>query len=203
MYYSTEEKTAILLIGFQNDYFHPSGALHTAVKENQQVNRILSNTLALLDAVKHQDMLIINIPILFSNDYHELKNPVGLMQHIKNLGAFRRDSFGGKTIEDIKQYGKRIIELEGKTGFNAFVGTHLHELLQQHQIEQVLLCGVVTSLCIDSSGRAAAEKGYKVAVAADCTGSRNDREQRFYIEEIIPLYADTIDSQQLHLAQVS
>jgi nicotinamidase-related amidase len=47
---------------------------------------------------------------------------------------------------------------------------------------------MVTSLCIDSTGRAAYERGYNVTILSDCTSARTETEQRFFCENVFPLY---------------
>jgi len=51
-----------------------------------------------------------------------------------------------------------------------------------------LVAGTSTSLCIDSTGRAAYERGYNVTILSDCTSARTETEQRFYCDQVFPLY---------------
>ena len=60
-----------------------------------------------------------------------------------------------------------------------------------------MIAGVVTSICIDSTGRAAHERGYRVSILKDCTAGRTSFEQNFYCENIFPLYASVIESKEL------
>jgi nicotinamidase-related amidase len=60
-----------------------------------------------------------------------------------------------------------------------------------------VLAGTVTSICIDSAGRAAHERGYRVSILSDCTSSRSNFEQDFYCEQIFPLYANVVSSNDL------
>ena len=182
-------KTAILLIGFQNDYFSEDGILHGVIEANARETGVLENTLELLRQVQDSEALLINLPILFSSDYHELQNPTGLLALIKEVGAFRRNTPGGEVSSEIMAFGDRIMHLTGKTGFNAFLGTDLEKTLRSHGIEHVVLAGVVTSVCLDSTGRAAAEKGFSVTVASNCSAGRSQTEHEFYCENIFPLYA--------------
>lgn len=191
-------KTALLLIGFQNDYFSEDGALHGVVEKAAKENEVLPNTVRLLDAMRHTQAPIINLPIHFSADYSELSNPVGLLATIRDLGAFRRDSVGGETIPEVVDLGDRVQQLTGKTGFNAFIGTRLDETLKELGVEDILLTGAVTSICIDSTGRAAAELGYGVHVLQDCTTGRTTIEHEFYCESIFPLYA-TVEGSSSYL----
>lgn len=190
----SQAKTAILLIGFQNDYFAADGVLHGVIEANASSRGVLQRTLALLERERDTDKPIINLPILFSPDYSELREPTGLMAKIRDVGAFRRDSSGGAVSPEIAAFGSRIENVIGKTGFNAFHGTDLHQRLQELGVEEVVLCGVVTSVCIDSTGRAANELGYRVTILSDCTAGRSDMEHDFYCEDVFPLYASVVRS---------
>ena len=185
------DKTALILIGYQNDFFDAKGALHGVIGQHLTENRVLENTLRLIDALKDTEVHIINTPILFSEDYSELHDPSGLMATIKEVGAFRRDAWGGEVCPEITAYGDRIEQFQGKTRFNGFYGTSLHDFLKGKDIDQLIVAGVVTSLCVDSTSRAASDLGYSVTVLTDCTGARTVEEQEFYCESIFPLYAGT------------
>ena len=75
---------------------------------------------------------------------------------------------------------------------NAFSNTELDMLLQAHGVQEVVLAGTVTSICIDSTGRSAHERGYQVTILSDCTSARTNFEQTFYCENIFPLYGRVI-----------
>jgi len=188
------EETALILIGFQNDYFAKDGILHGVIAEEIQATQMLEHTVNVLGAVKDTPVTLIHTPILFSSDYSELPNPAGLMAQIRDLGAFRRGTRGGDTIPEITRFGSRILTVAGKTGFNAFGGTGLVDLLEERGIKNVVLLGVVTSICIDSTGRAASEYGYNVTVLADCHAGRSKAEHDFYSTEVFPLYGEVKDS---------
>lgn len=189
--------TALLLIGYQNDYFSPLGVLHQAIEEPARLTGTLRNTLTLMDRLLPTRVLLVTTPIVFTVDYSELKDPVGILKVIKDTGAFRAGSPGAATIAEFARYGTRLLEVPGKRGLNAFSNTRLDEILQAHGIEDVVIGGVVASLCVDSSGRAAHERGYRVSILSDCLSGRTLREQQFYVSEIYPLYATVLTSQEL------
>ena len=187
------QKTAVILIGFQNDYFAEDGILTGALEDASWRQAMLGNTRKMLDALISSPALIVSTPIVFTPDYSELSEPTGILEVIKDVGAFKRGQPGAATIPEIASYGDRIREVPGKRGLNAFSNTDLESLLREHEIEDVVLAGVVTSICIDSTGRAAHERGYRVSVLRDCTAGRTAFEQDFYCEKIFPLYAHVIE----------
>jgi nicotinamidase-related amidase len=185
------KKKALVLIGFQRDYFDKNGILHNVVEESLQTFNVLENTVNVVEYLKgSEDYLIISTPIVFSKDYFELKDPIGILSTIKDVGAFKSGEPGCETIDSIASFGDSILTIPGKQGLNAFVNTELEDILRKNNIEDVVLAGCVCSICIDSTGRSAAEKGFNVTMLSDCISSRTTFEHEFYMENVFPLYAE-------------
>ncbi|KPZ57867.1 MULTISPECIES: isochorismatase family cysteine hydrolase [Pseudoalteromonas] len=190
-------KTALLLIGFQNDYFSPDGILYQVVEESSRVTGVVNNTLALLDKYIDKFALVLSTPIHFTQDYSELKNPIGILKVIAEVGAFKANSYGAQGIKEFDKYGERIVQIPGKRGLNAFTHTELANVLNNNGITDIVLAGTVTSICIDSTARSAVELGFNVTVLNDCTSSRTPFEQTFYCEDVFPLYAKVCSHAEL------
>ncbi|MGI2257996.1 cysteine hydrolase family protein [Shewanella sp. GXUN23E] len=186
--------TALILIGYQNDYFAPNGILHHALENSEQVGQVLQNSLVFIEHLLPTDATVVTTPIIFTPDYSELSDPIGILKIIKENGAFKSGSPGAETIDEIKVFGTDIGNIPGKRGLSCFSKTALHKVLQQHQITDVIIAGAVTSLCIDSAGREAAELGYRVTILSDCTVARTSFEQEYYLREIMPMYATVASS---------
>jgi nicotinamidase-related amidase len=180
--------TALILVGYQNDYFAPGGILRGVVEEPDRVDRVLANTLAFIRAVAATPTTLVSTPIVLTPDYRALAHSVGILGTIKQSGAFQEGSAGADTIPELQAFGDRILYVQGKVGFNAFSSTALDQVLRERGIHDVLVAGMVTSLCIDSTGRAAYERGYAVTILSDCTSARTPQEQDFFCQTIFPLY---------------
>ena len=188
-----KSKTALLLIGFQNDYFAENGILREVLQGNAR-QQTLQNLCIVLDAVADDsELLVISAPIQFTEDYSEITKPVGILQAIIDCGAFRIGQKGTETIPEIRKLGERVLEVPGRRGLNAFSNTDLEDVLIKKGISDVVLAGVVTSLCVDSTARSAFDRGYQVHVLSDTTAGRTDLEQEFYTTEVFPMYAEVID----------
>lgn len=189
-------KTALILIGFQNDYFAKDGILHSVIEESSQVSGVLENTLDLL-AKRGKDFgLVISTPIVFTENYEELTNPVGILKTIMEVGAFKQGQVGAEVIPEFSQFDF-IKELPGKRGLNAFSNTSLEKTLTEAGIDSIVLAGTVTSICIDSTGRHAADKGFNVTILRDCTSGRAVFEQEFYCDQVFPLYASCVNKDEI------
>jgi nicotinamidase-related amidase len=185
-------ETALVLIGYQNDYFAEDGILREFV-EGHARDTTLQNTIKLLDAVKElPELLVIATPIQFTSDYSEITEPVGILKAIIDVGAFRRGQKGTETIPVITDLGDRVVNVPGRRGLNAFSNTDLEDVLRGHNIRNVVIAGAVTSLCIDSTARSAFDRDFQVYILSDCTAGRTDTEQQFYANEVFPMYSQVI-----------
>lgn len=188
--------TALILVGFQNDYFATNGILRGVVEEPNRVDQVLASAMAFVRAMAPTALTIIATPIVLEPEYRALANSVGILGAIKNSGAFKAGTTGADTIPELAACGDRILYVRGKVGFNAFSNTDLDLVLRERGIKHVLVAGMVTSLCIDSTGRAAYERGYNVTILSDCSSARTPAEQDFFCQHVFPLYSGVLTSQQ-------
>jgi nicotinamidase-related amidase len=64
--------------------------------------------------------------------------------------------------------GEVVIDKSGK---GAFYNTNLDEVLRGRRIESLLVCGVTTEVCVNTTVREANDRGYRCVVLADCCAS--------------------------------
>jgi isochorismate hydrolase len=71
-----------------------------------------------------------------------------------------------------------------KNGYDAFFETTLHEYLQQHNIHTLVVCGLLTGVCVLNSVFSAFNRGYRVILVGNCcsdrTKTRHDHTLRQY-----------------------
>ena len=191
------KSTALLLIGYQRDYFDSDGILYGVVEEQLRSSDTLANTLSLIDAYKETGMTMVRTPLVFSENYGELENPIGILKTIRDVEAFRAGTTGAETIDAISAYGDRIDEVRGKLGFNAFAHTDLEKMLRERNIDSVIIAGCVTSICINATALHAFEAGFGVTILSDCTSSRTTVEQEFFCDTVFPLFAQVRTSKDV------
>lgn len=61
-----------------------------------------------------------------------------------------------------------------KTTYDAFFDTALEAFLRDNEVEQVLIVGVLTHLCCETTARSAFVRGFEVYVAADATATSSE-----------------------------
>ena len=80
-----------------------------------------------------------------------------------------RGEYGHDIIDELKPGpGEPVIDKPGK---GAFYATDLDALLHNRGIRQLVVCGVTTEVCVNTSVREANDRGYDCLVLEDCVGS--------------------------------
>ena len=64
--------------------------------------------------------------------------------------------------------GEPVVDKPGKGAFHA---TDLDAMLKNRGIAQLIVCGVTTEVCVNTTVREANDRGYECVVVADCVGS--------------------------------
>jgi nicotinamidase-related amidase len=143
-------KTALLVIDIQKDYF-PGGKFPLVNPE---------------DAAKKAYELL---QCFREHNGHHVH-----IQHISQSpdAAFFIKGDSGSDIHDITAHfeGEPIIY---KHEPNSFLNTDLLELLKGWEVERVVVCGMMTHMCVDATARAASDLGFQVIVAEDACATRD------------------------------
>ncbi|MCP3944105.1 MAG: cysteine hydrolase [Desulfobacteraceae bacterium] len=103
----------------------------------------------------------------------ENKWPVIFIQHEQEKGLLQHGSEGWALIPELQTESSDFYIR--KTTPNSFVKTNLSELLNQHNIDNLIICGYATEFCVDSTIRGGAALGYSIQIASDAHTTRDKK----------------------------
>jgi nicotinamidase-related amidase len=78
-----------------------------------------------------------------------------------------------------------------KRNWGAFYGTDLDLQLRRRGVTQIVLCGIATSIGVESTARAAHEHGYHVTLAVDAMSDRDEAAHAGSVQRIFPRLGET------------
>jgi nicotinamidase-related amidase len=165
--------TALLIIDMQRDFLEPGGFGESLGNDVSQLARAVKPIAAVLNAARDSGMLVVHtreghLPDL--SDAPPAKIDRGAPRlRIGDPGPMGRILIRGEAGHDIIPAlypldGEIVIDKPGK---GAFYATELGETLQKYGIENLLLCGVTTEVCVNTTVREANDRGYRCVVLAD------------------------------------
>lgn len=142
--------TALLLIDIQNDYF-PGGAWE----------------------LSHADEAAAQARLALGR-FREQHRPVFHVRHINTRpGAafFLPDTPGSEIHGAVKPLDGEPVII--KHAPDAFSQTDLHDALSRAGIRKLVVCGMMSHMCIDTSVRAARNHGYDITLLHDACATRD------------------------------
>jgi isochorismate hydrolase len=84
-----------------------------------------------------------------------------------------------------------------KPGYSAFFKTEFNQILQEKNISQVVITGVMTHLCCETTAREAFQRGYEVYFAIDGTGTYDEQIHTATLFNLAHGFAVPVTTQEL------
>lgn len=128
--------------------------------------------------VPSSDLIIDNLNHLIEK-YKSVNRPVLLTRHVNNehdAGMMSIFRYLLKEDDALSQIDSRIIKGDTvimKNQFDAFHGTGLEQILHETGSTGIVITGLMTGRCIETTARQAFVRGFYSAVPADCTADFN------------------------------
>ena len=143
-------KRATIAVDIQNDYFSggkfPLDGMDEAAEKARTV----------LDAARARGDLIVHVRHEFADASAPFFHPGSEGADINPVAAPQGDEL-----------------VVTKNQVNAFKDTDLDRILKDNGIEQVVIVGAMSHMCIDAATRAASDLGYQTTVIADACATRD------------------------------
>ena len=136
-------KEALLIIDVQNDYF-PGGSneLFHPLEAEKRIQELIAES-------------------------RTCDRPVVYIQHFNppDDTFFLEGTFGAEISERIRPQSEDKVII--KRYPNSFLETDLDAYLRSLQVDTLIVCGMMTHMCVDTTVRAAMDYGYQVKLVAD------------------------------------
>lgn len=143
-------KTALLIIDIQNDYFDKG-----------------TNPLTGSDKASENARLILT-------KFREESLPVIHIQHIATKPSatfFLQGTKGAEIHDNVKPLESEKLII--KHSPNSFQGTELLEYLKSKNITDLVICGMMTHMCVDATVRAAKDFGFNIILIGDACATKD------------------------------
>ncbi|MBI3373264.1 MAG: cysteine hydrolase [Betaproteobacteria bacterium] len=169
--------TALLVIDMQRDFVDPGGFGEALGNDVSLLRKAIPPTKRVLDAARSAGMLVIHTREGHRSDLSDLPLSKKLRGRLKaGIGdpgpmgrILVRGEYGHDIIDELKPLpGEPVVDKPGK---GAFYATDLDAMLNNRGVRRLVVCGVTTEVCVNTSVREANDRGYDCLVLEDCVAS--------------------------------
>ena len=168
---------ALLCIDFQRDFVEPGGFGESLGNDVSLLRSAIEPTRRVLDAARRHGWMVVHTREGHRPDLSDLfpakRNRGQPTLRIGDDGPLGRLLVRGSAGHDIVPElapvdGEVVLDKPGKGSFYA---TDLETILRARAITHLVVTGVTTEVCVQSTVREANDRGFECLVLSDCTGS--------------------------------
>ncbi len=169
------ENIALIIVDMQNDDVHVNGFRRRYSLEMGMSAHALDQLKAPIPYIKRlaewfrkNRKEVIYLYLAFEPDYSDTARSK-TMGRAKEEGAMVRGSWGAQIIDELSPHESD--HLVRKTSSGGFFRTPLDRVLRNLNIRTLVITGVATNFCVDTTAREAVAYGYDIILVSDATAS--------------------------------
>src|SRR6059058_1357271 len=175
------KNTAVIVVDMENDFVSKGGMFDRAGADISGAQKAIAPTAKVLAAARATGMKIIYLRMAYQPDLSDLGAPdsVNRTRHLKFGGGqtirapdgresriMIRANWGTDIVNELKPQSGDITIY--KTRFSGFYQTDLDTTLKKLGLKYLIMAGVTTSICVDSTVRDAMFRDYLCVLLKDC-----------------------------------
>jgi ureidoacrylate peracid hydrolase len=163
-------RTALLLVDCQVDFASPDGAMGRDGFDTSMAQAAIRQAAMLADAARTAD-----VPCLFARLITRPGDETGMLREWKSRRGHEKDlplcvegTRGAEFVGPQPLPGEAVFT---KRRYDAFSGTDLEAHLRALKRDTLVIAGLTTECCVDSTARTAFERDYHVFIASDAVAA--------------------------------
>jgi len=165
----TAERCALLVVDMQNGFCHPEGSFGKLGLDVSMTNAAIDGCRRMVDVAHDHGVPVIFTRYIYREDYADggvlVQEILPALAEVKSLAS---GSWDADLVDELQPQGRDFVV--DKNRYSAFYGTGLEPILTSLKIDTVVICGVTTNMCVETTARDASQRDYRVFVLRDATG---------------------------------
>jgi ureidoacrylate peracid hydrolase len=181
----------LLVVDMQNGFVSKGGSYELLGMNTEEYRKIIPKTKELIDFCRAN-----LIPVFYTEAIRE-PSGIDLLTRVHRLLPVTREerlkvpicvrgTWDAKTIDEIRPEDSDHVVIKRRD--SAFQDTELRVWLQSEGINTLIICGVDTSICVETSLRDAFNIGYDVILISDATASGISKHYETTLERVRDYY---------------
>lgn len=187
------ENAALLLIDFQNDFCAPDGATGRTGAPMRMIDAAVRRSRELLRSARENGFFIVHVRAEYGKPWRSPSSPYRFPVEGRREPAVwtasasdmstnrwfdedetevcRTGTWGAEFVEGLgPEPGEAVIT---KHRFGAFTSTGLDQLLRARRLSSLIVAGVTTNCCVETTAREAVMREFSLIVVEDCVGVKD------------------------------
>jgi len=187
----TAGRTALIVVDMQNGFCTDEGSMATIGLDVSMLKAAVEPCRRLIEAARGAGVPVIYTRYIYRSDYAD--GGVLVKYLLPAIGESDHLAAGTHDIEVVDplapQEGDYVVDKNRPSGFYA---TGLEPILNGVNADSLVVCGVTTNCCVETTVRDASQRDYKTFVVTDATGELEQERHDFAINTMAFLFAEAV-----------
>lgn len=159
--------TALIIVDVQNDFCHPDGAVAKSGQAVSDAQAMVPRLMELIEAARSGGTLVVFVQVTHNelNSSEVWREKQLRSEHIPNCVE---GTWGAEFYMIVPIPREPIVT---KHRYSAFAGTNLDLILRSNGIKTLVMTGVSTNVCVESTARDGFMHDYYIVFVSDCTAA--------------------------------
>ena len=187
-----EINPALIVIDVQNGFVSKGGSYDLLGMETTNYTKVIPKIRDLITTCRDA-----GIPVFFTQAVREASGIDRLNQYPSNITKIKgrknneethlhKGTWDADIVEDVKPLEDDHIVIKRRD--SAFHDTEIGVWLRSIRVDTLILCGIDTSICVETSLRDAFNLGYDIILVSDATASSNRKHYESTLENVKDYY---------------
>ncbi|MDH3443096.1 MAG: cysteine hydrolase [Deltaproteobacteria bacterium] len=159
---------ALVVVDVQNDFVSPQGSAGKRGEDVSAAMAMIPNLKGLIDEARKIGLTVVYIRTTHS-DWTDTPSWIYRSSQKSGLNTCREGTWGADFYEGIQPLPSERVVIKHR--YSAFINTDLNTVLKARNIQSVLVCGVATNVCVETTTRDAYMYDYYVTMIDDCSAA--------------------------------
>lgn len=183
---------SLIVIDIQNDFCHEKGAFSMYKHVDlSRIQKAVQSLLSFIDCWRGS-----NLPLIFIRTIHSewTDSPSWLSRaggKAKEMHICTPDKWGSDFYRIDPRDASCIVT---KNRYSGFFETNLDLILRSRGVDTLLIAGVATNVCVESTARDAFNRNYSVIMLEDCCGAFDEEEHESAVKNISRYFGEVTTS---------
>jgi ureidoacrylate peracid hydrolase len=172
---------ALIVVDVQNDFVSPEGSAGKRGDDVGAAMAMIPNLTGIIDQARRVGLTIIYIRTTHS-DWTDTASWIYRTSQKSGLSTCREGSWGAEFYDGIAPLPTERVVIKHR--YSAFINTDLNTVLKARGIQSVLVCGVATNVCVETTARDGYMYDYYVTMIDDCSAAYDAKLHMSTLENI-------------------
>jgi len=187
----SRDRTALVVVDMQNSFCADDGGCGKVGLPTQKLQTAVQPCVKLVAAARAAGIPVIYTRYMYRPDYADggvlIKH---LLPELADVKALQAGTWDIEIVPDLTpQDGDFIVD---KNRPSSFYATDLETILNGLDVESLVVCGVTTNCCVESTVRDASHRDYKTFVVQDAVAELDDERNDVALKSMAMLFGNLV-----------